>query len=344
MVKDFNGSQSLTWNELYAKYFEGKTEKTSEELLGIINGYVHSDGKVYNAFASAESKSTKTTLNDYLYNTAYTKIYKAGDTVVIPKDTGKTSGHARAIVVVVRPWVATEITDHISDFNHLVFNQEASDYVAANGGTITDASGNDISGTDNTTTHYNAGWKMDGSTLTPFDGVDDPYANDAQRYYSNMDVLSGLENAPYVRQSMFILYSADAANSSAYTEAAFYGIKKTHKDKDGNTYNTYDFTNTEDALWATFVVNKDCDVIIASRDTTPANFLTDEKYGWNAVESDERVVELKRTNGTGQGTVNYTYYIKSFKEGDTVELYNANNGASVNTNSSPSYHVFVRVK
>ena len=103
-----------------------------------------------------------------------------------------------------------------------------------------------------------------------------------------------------------------------------------------------------DVPWMQFKVNKDCDIVIVPGAEVP-RFVTLEENGWFKTNLDDYAFTLNRHNHDNSYT-NYTsrskkvMYVKSFKAGDTVTLYNANNGKYHSSYDAPPYFAFVRVK
>lgn len=95
----------LNWDDFYDKYFNGKTEKSSVELLEYFKskGFYKEDG--------INSTNSGTVIS---YNYAYTKVFTAPAEVVIPNDTSGVKMDAyRPIMVVISPY--EEIADVIAE-------------------------------------------------------------------------------------------------------------------------------------------------------------------------------------------------------------------------------------
>ena len=107
-------------------------------------------------------------------------------------------------------------------------------------------------------------------------------------------------------------------------------------------------SGAEDLAWMTFKVNQDCEVIVVPGSSTP-NFVTVEANGWAKSTLDERAFTLTRHDGGKNYSdlsinATKTMYTKSFKAGDTVTLYNSNNGVAHSDYNKLPYFAFVRVK
>ena len=110
-----------------------------------------------------------------------------------------------------------------------------------------------------------------------------------------------------------------------------------------------------DLPWMTFTVNQDCDIIIVPSAETP-KFVTRAENGWskNTLADYAFTLSRKTDNKQQDGTIgsyqNYTHnsqkvmYVKSYKAGDTVTLYNGNNGKASHSYDQLPYFAFVRVK
>ena len=100
----------------------------------------------------------------------------------------------------------------------------------------------------------------------------------------------------------------------------------------------------------TFTVNQDCDIVIVPSAEVP-KFVTREANGWSKTTlSDYAFTLTRKTNNSGGTYQDYTansqkvMYTKSFKAGDTVTLYNGNNGSMTASYDKLPYFAFVRVK
>ena len=100
----------------------------------------------------------------------------------------------------------------------------------------------------------------------------------------------------------------------------------------------------------TFTVNQDCDIIIVPSAETP-KFVTRAENGWSKNTLADYAFTLSRKTANGGGSYqDYTgnsqkvMYVKSYKAGDTVTLYNGNNGTASHSYDKLPYFAFVRVK
>ena len=96
----------------------------------------------------------------------------------------------------------------------------------------------------------------------------------------------------------------------------------------------------------TFTVNQDCEVIIVPGHDVP-NFV--KSNGWIKTALSDYAFTLTRHNHLGgysdiTGNSQKVMYTKSFNAGDTVTLYNMNNGKAFSGYEKLPYYAFVRVK
>ncbi len=326
---------------------------TNDNVLPVVKG-IPWDNAIYTTTAYKIAKDSKSAVATITLQNLFTNDEAKTYTVNITLSSDNTG----------------KICDHISDFTTYFNGITADTYggkVYLNYGTEDEE---DVTENYPTTLTSDFKWAMDSNyRISPFDGVRDQFewqgSAGYMRYYSNLDRITGIENSLYMRQSCLI--NVGTANNAgvtateiqkrAFSESAFFGSKiynySTYSPKNASTQlEMYDCTDLGDKLWASFKVTRDCDVIIVSRSSVPASFLENPQYGWKKVSNAQKpAIEMIRMQSNGQQaipmiSVQSTYYIQSFEAGDTVELYNANNGLSDKSTdeSTPSYHVFVRVK
>ena len=143
-----------------------------------------------------------------------------------------------------------------------------------------------------------------------------------QRKYSSTNEILGLENCIYLMGDNALWCKSDEWCGSG------------------------DYLGADDVAWMTFDVNKDCDVIIAPRKGFDPHFVTEAENGWEkSVLSDLPFRFTRLSEGVQDRYVSNNLYIKSFKAGDTVTLYNSNVGKIIQADGGGCvpYHVFVRV-
>lgn len=320
MIDDLYKSANLTFTQVYNKwmkdYFPGATE---DELFAAVNAA----STAVNAI-KAPLYETKESISAYAgnagtynYNYAHTKDYKAGSTVVIPEATGQSS-MTRPVIVVVKPKLSTAITDHVTDFQ-IVASTGAGSFILGPGAHAAGL----ITGYSDRLMHCY-------STEPGVAPVASAYSINNQRIFRETDEILGLENCYYLRY-----------------------INQNSLDKVlGNTAKAdwIGGADKEDLPWMTFTVNQDCDIIIVPSAETP-KFVTRAANGWyKNTLSDYAFTLSRKTNNDGGSYQNYdgnsqkVMYVKSFKAGDTVTLYNGNNGSYSLSYDKLPYFAFVRVK
>jgi len=205
---------------------------------------------------------------------------------------------------------AAVIKDHVSNFK-----------ILAEGGENTFILGPGTGGSysDRLTHDY-----LTSNGATPSDAS--PYSINHQRTFGVTNEILGLENSFYLRMP-----SQDAIDNFLKTSDLWAGGE-----------------GMDDVAWMQFDVNKDCDVVVVPGTGTP-NFVTSEENGWFKTDLSDYAYTLSRhaANNTYYDYTNKSgkvMYVKSFGAGDTVTLYNANNGNYHSSYDAPPYFAFVRVK
>ncbi len=205
---------------------------------------------------------------------------------------------------------ATVIKDHVSNFKILPEGAEKTFILGpGTGGTYSDRLTHDYLTEDGP---------------TPSDAS--PYSINQQRTFGVTNEILGLENCFYLRMP-----SQSAIDNYLKTSDLWSG-------GDG----------AEDVAWMQFKVNKDCDVVIVPGTGVP-NFVTPDENGWFKTNLSDYAFTLSR-HASDNTYTDYTsrskkvMYVRSFNAGDTVTLYNANNGLLHSSYDVPPYFAFVRVK
>ena len=319
MIEDFYSNSKLTFKQIYDKwlsnYFPGATE---EELLAAVNAAAKKTTIGKELFADVNSASAVSgNTGTHPYTVTYTKPFKAGDTVAIPDPTGK-AGFDRPIVVIVKPRLNAVITDHVSDFQIVHANGEGS-FILGPGA---HAAGG-VTGFSDRLVHCL-------STEPGVASFASAYSINNQRIFRETDEILGLENCYYLKY----------VNQNSLDKVL------------GNTAKAdwIGGADKEDLPWMTFTVNQDCDIIIVPSAETP-KFVTRAANGWYKNTLSDYAFTLSRKTANGGGSYqNYdsnsqkVMYVKSFKAGDTVTLYNGNNGSYSLSYDRLPYFAFVRVK
>jgi len=328
MVADFYPSSGLTFRQLYDKWlgaeFPGASE---EELLAAVNtaarktslatelDKISADTQL---FASVDSVAAAIGGSHVIhpYTVTHTKEFKAGDTVAIPVPTGDTS-FDRPIIVVAKPKVNSTITDHVADFQIVASTGEGS-FILGPGANATAKA----TFSDRLVHNY--------STEPGEADVASAYSINAQRIFGVTDEILGLENCYYLK---YVNQASVDSVLKGTAQAQWIGG-----------------ADKEDLAWMTFKVNQDCDIVIVPSAETP-KFVTREENGWSKTAlSDYAFTLTRKTNNSGGTYQDYTaksqkvMYTKSFKAGDTVTLYNGNNGTATMSYDMLPYFAFVRVK
>jgi len=205
---------------------------------------------------------------------------------------------------------ADVIKDHVSNFKILPEGAEKTFILGpGTGGTYSDRLTHDY---------------LTQNGATPSDAS--PYSINQQRTFGVTNEVLGLENSFYLRMP-----DQTAVDNYLKTSDLWAGGE-----------------GIEDVEWMQFKVNKDCDIVIVPGKEVP-NFVTLEENGWFKTNLSDYAFTLTRH---AANNVYYDYtnqskkvmYVKSFKAGDTVTLYNANNGNYHSSYDAPPYFAFVRVK
>ena len=327
MVADFYPSSGLTFKQLYDKWLGAEFPGTTpEELLNAVNVAVRKQGTLASElnkigsdaqfFASVDSKAAAIGGShvNYVYDVTYTKSFKAGDTVAIPDPTGETDW-ARPIMVVVKPLVGTTIKDHVSDFQ-IVASTGAGSFILGPGANATASK------------TYSDRLIHCSSTEPGVAPVASAYSINNQRIFRETDEVLGLENCYYLKY---------------VNQASVDTVLKNNAEWIGGA-------DKADLPWMTFTVNQDCDIIIVPSAETP-KFVTRAENGWSKNTLADHAFTLSRKTDNGGGSYqDYTgnsqkvMYVKSYKAGDTVTLYNGNNGTASHSYDKLPYFAFVRVK
>ncbi len=338
MVADFYPSSGLTFKQLYDKWlsaeFPGATE---EELLNAVNVAIRKQATLKSLldaistdtqfFASVDSKAAAIGGGHVIhpYTVTHTKEFKAGDTVAIPDPTdgirydnkGNVASFDRPIMVVVKPKLATTITDHVTDFR-IVAEDGAGTFILGPG-TGDAKSGSGEIGYQSRLSHDYVTTTVEKYPHGAYTQLSSsPYAANYQRVFGITDEVIGLENCYYLRMLNVALPESWAGGNGA-----------------------------DDLPWMTFKVNQDCDIIIIPSGETP-NFVKDNNQ-WVNCKLTEKPFTLSRHQVDGtykdcSANAKTDMYIKSFEAGQTVTLYNTNTGKAGSHNDYPPYFAFVRVK
>ena len=319
MIDDLYKSANLTFTQVYNKwmkdYFPGATE---DELFAAVNAASTASSIEAPLYETKESISSYAgNAGTYNYNYAHTKDYKAGSTVVIPEATGQTS-MTRPVIVVVKPKLSTAITDHVTDFQIVASTGEGS-FILGPGA---HAAGG-VTGFSDRLVHCESTEPGEASFASA-------YSINKQRIFRETDEILGLENCYYLKY----------VNQGSLDNV----LSKTAKAE------WIGGADKADLPWMTFTVNQDCDIIIVPSAETP-KFVTRAENGWyKNTLSDYAFTLSRKTNNGGGSYQNYdsnsqkVMYVKSFKAGDTVTLYNGNNGSYSLSYDRLPYFAFVRVK
>ena len=152
--------------------------------------------------------------------------------------------------------------------------------------------------------------------------------NNTQRRFTSLDKKFGWENLYFIATDPAM--SQAPTNAPLWVQAAFYGTLETEEilDADGNGTGEnlqYDFSEYF-VPWYEFEVTRDCEVIILSQNKLP--YYENEKT-WKYSYLETSPYEALRTDTLGKtsGVDSFrNIYVKEFKAGDKVSLYNENNG------------------
>jgi len=328
MIATLYPSSGLTFSQICDNWLSAEFPgATKEELLAAVNTAARKTTLATNLnaisadtqlFASVDSVAAAVggAHNNYAYTVTHTKEFKAGDTVAIPDPTGDTSW-VRPIVVVVKPLVNSTITDHVTDFQ-IVASTGAGSFILGPGANAMISS----AFSDRLMHCY--------STEPGVAAAASAYSINNQRIFGVTDEVLGLENCYYLK---YVNQASVDSVLKGTAQAQWIGG-----------------ADQEDLAWMTFTVNQDCDIVIVPSAETP-KFVTREANGWSKTTlSDYAFTLTRKTNNSGGTYQDYTansqkvMYTKSFKAGDTVTLYNGNNGSMTASYDKLPYFAFVRVK
>jgi hypothetical protein len=159
---------------------------------------------------------------------------------------------------------------------------------------------------------------------TPADAS--PYSINQQRTFGVTNEILGLENTFYLRMP-----NQDAVDDYLAKSDLWAGGE-----------------GIDDVEWMQFKVNKDCDIVIVPGSEVP-RFVTLAENGWTKTNLSDYAFTLTRHAANNAYMDNTTrskkvMYVKSFSAGDTVTLYNANNGKHHSVYDVLPYFAFVRLK
>lgn len=272
-------------------------------------------GKNAENFTGFTTKWSINAVNDsYAYR--YTKRFNAGSVVTVPQSTS-----SYGYVVVVKPVQpeAKSLVEQVTDFNYLVGGMDYTAYC------------NYIGVTPDPNVKSTAVIDANGYALRKFTKGTYLCGTGTQRVIGTVNKLTGLENAyyiasdfnlsPFYGEGVTVNQSDDtyvAANDRRWMISAYTGLSRTV-----DTDTTIDF-NT-DAKWFEFKVNKDCEVIILANNYASPSFCTKAGSGWvNSFLSGDAYVALR--NGAEMNKY-HNMFVKKFKAGDIVEMYNENSDA-----------------
>ena len=152
--------------------------------------------------------------------------------------------------------------------------------------------------------------------------------NNEQRKFTSLDKKFGWENLYFVGSDPAM--SQAPGNTPSWVQAAFYGTLDEEEILDSNGKGTgeklyYNFTDYF-VPWYEFEVTRDCEVIILSQYKLPY-YESEKEWRYSYLETSPytalRTDPLGKTSGVDSFR---NIYVKEFKAGEKVSLYNENNG------------------
>ena len=152
--------------------------------------------------------------------------------------------------------------------------------------------------------------------------------NNTQRKFTSIDKKFGWENVFFIGSDPAM--SQAPTNTPLWVQAAYYGTLDSEEilDADGNGTGEnllYDFTDYF-VPWYEFEVTRDCEVIILSQFELPY-YHSDKSWKYSYLDTSPYTALRTDTLGKTSGVDSFrNIYVKEFKAGDKVSLYNENNG------------------
>ena len=152
--------------------------------------------------------------------------------------------------------------------------------------------------------------------------------SNTQRKLTSIDRKTGWENLFFIGSDPAM--SQGPYNTPAWVQAAFYGTLDSEEILDENgevTGENYQFNLTDYTVpWYDFEVTRDCEVTIIGYSKIP-HYENDKSWRYSYLATSPYTVLRTDPNGTTTGVASFRHiYVKEFKAGETVSLYNENTG------------------
>lgn len=322
--EDGNTIKAFVWENSRAKPMASSAFLQVEPVLKNIS----IDGKFIEGFAPDKYEYTLTldssgqvpvvkgiTGNSAVYTTT---AYSNTATTAKAEITAESTDGSKAVYVV--NFVLAEGTENVvplvSDFQNLVVGMQYEDYCKY----VEDLTGHNPDNGFRTTKDiprysiYHIPDMVKPETFTV--GGKLCYRN-TQRIVESIEKRSGLENAFYIGPDPALLQSTNMAN---WISAAWCGCVL--GDKINETQYSFDFMNIS-VPWYSFKVNRDCKVTILSGDKP--NFCENDNK-WIYTQLSENIYTATRVTTNSILTPFINMYVRDYKAGDIVELYNPCSG------------------
>lgn len=321
IIEDGNTVKGYVWNPVSAKpitpaaYFEDEANLTGISIDGVKIKDFKEDVYTYNLTLDETGQMPVVkgvTDNNATYvTTAYSTTATTGKAVI--KATSTSGNTIEYTVNFSLPQGTQQVVPLVSEFKNLVKGMSYEDYCQY----ALDYLGRD----------YDNGFRLaedalrkniyyipDAVKLETFTVGGKLCGRNTQRIVEFIEKRSGFENAFYIGPDPAMWQTGNIANwiSSAYFA---YGSKET---MDGVTYE-FDFEGCS-VPWYSFKVNRNCKVIILSSDEP--KFLK-EDASWENNRLTEYLYKARRVTTDTEITPYTNMYVKYFKAGDTVELFNS---------------------